>query len=118
VGKPALFNLSFVQIQFAFDDYPLSAPAEKTRPKTAAWMKQDPSVKVQIQENPGDIGTAEDNRALGDRRANSAKAYVEAPGVNADGLSTISYGEEKPRVPNTNEANRSSNRRDDFVTGQ
>ena len=30
-------------------------------------------------------------------------------------LSTLSYGEERPMVPNSNEKNRSLNRRDDFV---
>lgn len=41
------------------------------------------------------IGTSEYNMALGQRRAESAKAYLVKLGVPADRLSTISYGEEK-----------------------
>jgi outer membrane protein OmpA-like peptidoglycan-associated protein len=38
-----------------------------------------------------------------------------ALGVEASRLATVSYGEEKPRFPNSDEANRSMNRRDEFV---
>ncbi len=60
--------------------------------------------------------TAEYNLALGGRRVNSAKQFLEGLGVKASRLSTISYGEEKPRVPNADEKHRSMNRRDEFFT--
>jgi peptidoglycan-associated lipoprotein len=118
VEKPAPLDLNSVGIHFAFDDYTLSTQAEKNLQKTSVWMKKDPTARIRIQGNTCDIGTAEYNLALGDRRANSAKMYLEALGVDSSRLSTISYGEEKPMVPNTNEANRSMNRRDDFVMVQ
>ncbi len=114
-AKPAPLDLNALRIQFAFDDYSLSARSKENLEKIAAWMKNNPSAKVQIQGNTCDIGTAEYNLALGDRRAVAAKEYVAALGVEASRLTTISYGEEKPRVPNSDEANRSLNRRDEFV---
>ena len=84
----------------------------------ASWMKNNPDAKVQIQGNTCDIGTAEYNLALGEQRASSAKTYLERLGISGGRLSTISYGLEKPRVPNTDEANRSMNRRDEFVPVQ
>ena len=78
-------------------------------------MKNNPDVKVQIQGNTCNIGTSEYNLALGDQRATSAKAYLEKLGISGSRLSTVSYGLERPRVPNTDEANRSLNRRDEFV---
>jgi peptidoglycan-associated lipoprotein len=117
-AKPVPPDLNALRIQFAFDDYSLSARSKENLEKIAAWMKRDPSAKVQIQGNTCDIGTSEYNLALGDRRAVAAKEYVVALGVEASRLTTISYGEEKPRVPNSDEANRSLNRRDEFATIQ
>ncbi len=114
-AAPAPFDLAGNRIQFAFDDYSLSAKSKENLEKIARWMKSESSSKVQIQGNTCDIGTSEYNLALGDRRAVAAKAYIAALGVDASRLTTISYGEEKPRVPNSDEANRSLNRRDDFA---
>ncbi len=113
--KPVPLDLSAMRIQFAFDDYSLSAQSKENLEKIAAWMSKNPDVKIQVQGNTCDIGTAEYNLALGDRRANSAKQYLQGLGVSGSRLSTISYGEEKPFVPNTSEANRTQNRRDEFV---
>ncbi len=114
-AKPASLDLSGMRIQFAFDDYTLSKKAEDNLNRIGSWMKEDLSARIQIQGNTCDIGTAEYNLALGDRRANSAKKYLEGLGVDSARLLTISYGEEKPKVPNTDETNRSLNRRDEFV---
>jgi outer membrane protein OmpA-like peptidoglycan-associated protein len=40
---------------------------------------------------------------------------LERLGISPNRLSTISYGEERPMVPNKDESNRSKNRRDEFV---
>ncbi len=116
--KPAPFDLSGRRIQFAFDDYSLSAKARERLDEIASWMKKSPGVKIQIQGNTCDIGTDDYNLALGDQRARSAKKYLEALGLEPVRLSTISYGEERPLVPNSDEKNRSLNRRDDFVAAK
>ena len=113
--KPAPIDLAAMRIQFAFDDYSLSAQSKENLEKIAAWMSRNPDVKIQVQGNTCDIGTPEYNLALGERRAYSAKEYLQGLGVSASRLSTISYGEEKPLVPNANEGNRTQNRRDEFV---
>jgi peptidoglycan-associated lipoprotein len=104
-----------LRIQFAFDDYSLSTKAKENLEKLAAWMNKNAGEKIQIEGHTCDIGTAEYNLALGERRANSAKKYLEGLGVAAGRMSTISYGEERPLVPNKNEAERSKNRRDEFI---
>jgi len=114
-GKLVPFDLTGKRIQFAFDDYSLSAKARERLDEIASWMKNAPGVKIQIQGNTCDIGTDDYNLALGDQRARSAKKYLEALGLESARLSTISYGEERPLVPNSDEKNRSLNRRDDFV---
>ena len=114
-AAPAPFDVNGMRIQFAFDDYSLSSRSQENLEKIASWMKNNPDAKVQIQGNTCNIGTAEYNLALGEQRATSAKAYLERLGISGGRLSTISYGLERPRVPNTDEANRSLNRRDEFV---
>jgi peptidoglycan-associated lipoprotein len=112
--KLAFIDLASLRIQFAFDDYSLSPKSKQNLEQTAYWLSKTPDAKIQIQGNTCDIGTAEYNLALGDRRAISAKMYLEHLGINPNRISTISYGEERPLIPNTDEANRSKNRRDDF----
>jgi len=114
-AKPASIDLASLRLWFAFDDYNLSTHSKENLEKIANWLSKTPDAKIQIQGNTCDIGTAEYNLALGERRAGSAKKYLEGLGVSADRLSTISYGLERPLVPNTNEENRSKNRRDEFV---
>ena len=108
-------DLASLRVQFAFDDYSLSAKAKENLEKLAAWMKKSGDAKIQVEGHTCDIGTNEYNLALGERRANSAKTYLEGMGITSGRISTISYGEERPMVPNTDESNRSKNRRDEFV---
>lgn len=113
--KAAPPDLRGLRIQFAFDDYNLSTRSKENLEKIAGWLSKDSAAKIQIEGHTCDIGTPEYNLALGERRANSAKKYLEGLGVNAVRISTISYGEERPMVPNSDEANRSKNRRDEFL---
>ncbi len=104
-----------MRIQFAFDDYNLSTKAKENLEKVASWMSKDPAVRIQVEGHTCEVGTNEYNLALGERRANSAKKYLEGMGVNPARLSTISYGEERPLDPGHTEDARSKNRRDEFV---
>ena len=114
-AAPEAIDLVGLRLQFAFDDYSLSTKAKENLEKLASWMKKTDSAKIQIEGHTCDIGTNEYNLALGERRASSAKTYLEGLGIGPSRISTISYGEERPLVPNTDEANRSKNRRDEFV---
>ena len=112
---PEPIDLVSLRIQFAFDDYTLATKSKENLEKLAAWMSRSRAEKIQIEGHCCDIGTSEYNLALGERRANSAKKYLEGLGVAAARISTISYGEERPLVPNKNESERSKNRRDEFI---
>ena len=112
---PAPIDLVALRIQFAFDDYNLSTRSKENLENIASWIKSHPQTKIRIEGHTCDLGTGEYNLALGERRATGAQRYLEGLGVDSAILSTISYGEERPRVPNTDEKNRSINRRDEFV---
>ncbi len=108
-------DLVSLRIFFAFDDDNLSTRAKENLEKIGGWMNRNPEGKIQIEGHTCDIGSSEYNLALGERRATSAKRYLERVGINPNRIATISYGEERPMVPNKDEANRSKNRRDEFV---
>jgi peptidoglycan-associated lipoprotein len=108
-------DLVGLRIQYAFDDYSLSSKAKENLEKLAGWMKQADTAKIQVEGHACEIGTNEYNLALGERRANSAKMYLQGLGIDAGRLSTISYGEERPLDPGHTEEARSKNRRAEFV---
>lgn len=106
------------RVFFDFDKFNLKADARKTLEKQAAWLKNNPSVRVTIEGHCDERGTREYNLALGERRANSAKDYLVSLGVNPGRLKTISYGKERPVAMGSNEAAWAQNRRSvTVVTG-
>jgi peptidoglycan-associated lipoprotein len=53
--------------------------------------------------------------ALGLRRANTARRYLVAQGIDNARFDVVSYGEERPVDQSTTEEAYAKNRRDDFV---
>lgn len=103
------------KIYFAFDSADLSGQARAALTKNADLLQKQSGAKLRIEGNCDDRGSAEYNLALGERRAASAKKYLETLGVAGARLTTISYGKERPAVTGDNEAAWAKNRRDEFV---
>ena len=103
-------------IHFEFDKSRLLPDAQEILKRKAAWLMGHPEVSaVTIEGHCDERGSNEYNIALGDRRAQSAKAFLVNLGVKSDRLSTVSYGEEKPLDPRHNEEAWAKNRRDHFT---
>lgn len=100
---------------FDFDKSDLKPAARQQVERWAAWLKQYPSVTVTVEGNCDERGTREYNLGLGERRADSARKYLIALGVNPDRVATISYGKERPVCVTSDEACWSQNRRDVLV---
>lgn len=79
--------------------------------KQSAWLKQNPSTTITVEGHADERGTREYNLALGNRRATAVKNYLVATGINANRITTISYGKERPAVVGSNEQAWSQNRR-------
>jgi peptidoglycan-associated lipoprotein len=101
-------------IHFAFDSYELSSEARSTLKDKAETLEMHPDWKVVIEGHCDERGTDEYNLALGERRARAAYEFLVLLGIDADRLSIISYGEEKPVDPDHTEAAWAKNRRDEF----
>jgi len=70
---------------------------------------------VTVEGHTDERGTEEYNLALGDRRALSAKRYLEDLGISASKLVTVSLGESQPAVAGHDESAWAKNRRDEFL---
>ncbi len=112
-GSRADFLQSVVsdRVLFAFDSYSIDAEARRILDAQAEWLMRNPNVRVTIEGHADERGTREYNLALGDRRANSARDYLQSRGVAASRMQTISWGKERPAVDGSNEAAWAQNRR-------
>ena len=102
-------------IYFEFDKYEIRREDEAVLKENAAFLKNNPKMKVQIEGHCDERGTVEYNLALGERRANYAKKYLVSLGIAPDRISTISYGKERPLDPGHNEEAWAKNRRAHIV---
>lgn len=98
-------------VHFGTDKYDLDDESVAILTKQAAWLASNPAVRATIEGHCDERGTREYNLALGDRRANAAKNFLVAHGVDAGRLSTISYGKERPLATGSDEASWAQNRR-------
>lgn len=101
-------------VTFGFDRSDIKPAARRILDENAAWLKEHPRVRVQIEGHCDERGTVDYNLALGERRAVSVRKYLAACGVDPDCLFTISYGEEQPVDPGHNESAWGKNRRAHF----
>jgi len=99
------------RVFFDLDRYDLKPEAQATLERQAAWLQKYPSVTVTVEGHCDERGTREYNLALGERRANAVKNYLEALGVNGNRITTVSYGKERPEVQGSSEEAWAQNRR-------
>jgi peptidoglycan-associated lipoprotein len=103
------------RIFFDFNRYEIKPEARDVLARKVDVLNQVPEITIRIEGHADERGTVEYNLALGERRANAAREYLVNAGIDPDRIATISYGEERPAVDESNEAAWSQNRRDDFV---
>ncbi|MCB0412042.1 MAG: peptidoglycan-associated lipoprotein Pal [Bdellovibrionales bacterium] len=102
-------------VHFEYDSSTLTAEARQQLGANAEWIKAHGNVTVQIEGHCDSRGSVEYNMALGERRAQSVKDYLVSQGVEANRLTIISYGKEKPIASGENEEAYLKNRRANFV---
>ena len=109
VTRPPVRNYTFEDVHFDFDRYTLRTEATRVLDEAVAALRDDPNLRIEIEGHTCNIGTAEYNLALGDRRANAVREYLTGRGVPADRLRSVSYGEERPKYDNSREETRRLN---------
>jgi outer membrane protein OmpA-like peptidoglycan-associated protein len=111
VVQPTHRDFIFEDVHFEFDRYTLRPDALRVLDDAVAAMQANSTLRLEIEGHTCNIGTAEYNLALGERRAAAVREYLTTRGVNTDRLRIVSYGEERPKHDNAREETRRLNRR-------
>jgi len=114
-GDAGVASSDLRTVYFPYDSYSLQGDAREALKFNANWLKQNSSATVQIEGHCDERGTTEYNLALGEKRANAARDYLERLGVESSRISVISYGEERPQETGSNETAWAKNRRAAFI---
>jgi peptidoglycan-associated lipoprotein len=101
----------FKPVFFGLDNADLSPEGRAALDENATILKTYSTWTVTIEGHCDERGTAEYNLALGDRRAEAAKAYLVSLGIPASRVRTVSYGKEFPFDPGHDESAWARNRR-------
>ncbi|MGE5443621.1 MAG: OmpA family protein [Ignavibacteriales bacterium] len=108
-------NIGLQDVFFDFDKSNVRADARGALREDAEIMKNNPGVLVVIEGYCDTRGTEEYNLALGQRRADSVKAYIVGLGVSPSKLEAVSKGETEQWAPGSTEEAYQQNRRAHFT---
>ena len=107
-------SLELERIHFDFDRYNVKEEFRGSLQNLASQLASNEKLNLEIVGHCDQIGTPEYNLGLGNRRAESTKKYLEALGVDATRMSTVSMGEEQPLSSENNSTAHAQNRRAEF----
>ena len=99
------------RVYFETDKHNISSSSAFTLESQANWLKSTPGFQLLIEGHCDERGTREYNLALGERRGNAVKEFLESLGVDPGRLTVISYGKERPAAEGSTSEAWSENRR-------
>jgi len=103
------------QIHFEYNRSVIRPESYPVLDAVVAVMKDNPTIKLEVQGHTDNVGTAGYNKRLSDSRSASVKTYLTSHGVAAARLASKGYGFDRPLVPNDTAQNRALNRRVQFM---
>ena len=110
--SPAYFQQAIGdRVFFAIDQSSLSPEGMDLLNSQATWLMTNGDYEIIVEGHADEQGTRDYNVALGARRANSVKEYLNSLGVAASRIQTVSYGKERPIEICSKESCYSVNRR-------
>jgi peptidoglycan-associated lipoprotein len=104
----------FAPVYFDFDSARIRPSEDPKLQTVSAYLKANPG-KLVVEGHCDERGTAEFNRALGEKRALAAREELVKQGADGSRITTISYGSDRPADMGHDEAAWSKNRRCEFV---
>jgi len=108
---PKTCTLEIYGVNFDFNKATLRPESDIVLQQVLALFNADPAYAAEVGGHTDNVGTESYNMKLSGARAESVRTWLVAHGVAATRLGTHGYGDTKPLVPNTTDANRFKNRR-------
>jgi len=82
--------------------------------KVVAVLTDYPDVRIEISGHTDNVGKAEYNKDLSQKRAEAVKTYFVDKGIKSERLTAVGFGMEKPIADNKTSAGKAKNRRTEF----
>jgi outer membrane protein OmpA-like peptidoglycan-associated protein/tetratricopeptide (TPR) repeat protein len=98
-------------IFFETNKYELKPESQVELDKVVQLLKDNPTLKIQINGHTDNSGKASDNITLSENRAKSVTTYITSKGINAARLSFKGWGDTQPVANNATPEGRAQNRR-------
>ena len=75
------------------------------------YMTHKPSSRIEVSGHTDDVGSADKNKVLSEKRALACRAYLVSKGIDESRIEAIGYGDERPVASNNTDDGRRKNRR-------
>lgn len=102
-------------IYYETNSYTLTQASKVIIALFVEFLKDNPTVKVEIQGHTDNIGNDDDNQRLSELRAKAVYDHVLSKGIPADRIRYKGYGESQPIADNNTAIGRAKNRRTVFL---
>ena len=102
-------------VYFDYDSSEIRAEFVEVVTAHAAYLVKYPTARVRLEGHTDERGSREYNIGLGERRAQVVRRALMLQGVSEAQITTVSYGEERPAAPGSDEAAYAQNRRVQLV---
>jgi OOP family OmpA-OmpF porin len=98
-------------VLFDFDKYDIKPEAYPLLDEVVTIVKKNPQMEMEMQGHTDNVGSAEYNQGLSERRAQAVMDYLVRNGIDPERLSYRGYGLTRPAASNDTEEGRTQNRR-------
>ncbi len=106
-------------INYATGSAEITPASEHILDEFITFLRENPSVRIEIQGHTDNVGGMDDNMALSNDRAFTVLHYLQGHGIDAGRLQFKGYGPTRPIADNSSAAGRARNRRTEFlITGK
>jgi len=98
-------------ILFDFNSYALRSESKSTLQNLADNFRKYADEQISVEGHTDAVGSLEANQRLSEQRADTVRNYLVDQGVNGTRISSIGYGETRPKATNDTPEGRQLNRR-------
>ena len=102
-------------ILFALNSYSLTVAARSNLKDLVTILNKYPDTNIEVQGHTDNTGTDAYNQSLSEKRAKSVADYLMEFGIYPNRITTVGFGETKPKYDNATAEGRAMNRRVEFL---